>query len=106
MALILLHSSPDITSPTSLSLLHHHFCSLIFTPSLHLSSHQGTAKVQQIFTLGGKQKGMGTVAGVMVQSGYMKAGGGSSSGTYKGVDYLYRYTYTPVSLLTKLCFDM
>lgn len=72
--------------------------------SLHLSSHQGTAKVQQIFTLGGKQKGMGTVAGVMVQSGYMKAGGGSSSGTYKGVDYIYRYIYIPVSLLIKLCF--
>lgn len=45
---------------------------------------------------------MGTVAGVMVQSGYMKAGGGSSSGTYKGVDYIYRYIYTPVSLRVKL----
>ena len=49
---------------------------------------------------------MGTVAGVMVQSGYMKAGGGSSSGTYKGVDYIYRYIYIHLYLSLKLCFGL
>lgn len=57
-----------------------------FTPSL---THQGTAKVQQLFTLRGKLKSQGTVAGLYVQTGNMKAGG-TGAGTFRGSEYTFR----------------
>jgi hypothetical protein len=65
---------------------HLHLFTLNFLNTL---TSQGTAKVQQLFTLRGKLKSQGTIAGLYVQTGNMKAGG-TGAGTFKGSEYTYR----------------
>lgn len=53
-------------------------------------SKEGSAKVQQIFQIKGKQKDLSSIAGLLVQSGTLRSGGQSGTGTVGGVTYIYR----------------
>jgi translation initiation factor IF-2 len=53
-------------------------------------SKEGSAKVQQIFQIKGKQKDLSSIAGLVVQSGTLRSGGHSGTGTVGGVTYLYK----------------